>query len=181
MARLDQIAPVKHIAQFAAVLGRTFSRDRLVAASPFEEVLVDTALSQLVGSELIYRRGTEPNLRYDGAFVFDRASFPPYANRKACDKASFTANDAVTHVYGRQSDADHPRPHNSLPNAAARADAAAEPDVVPFHGPEPVPRLPLEDALDAHAANATFLKVDALLLARIRDAASAGAAAKRGD
>ena len=40
-------------------------------------------------------------LTYRGALVFDRAAYQPYANRKARDRKSFSAIDAVVYVYAR--------------------------------------------------------------------------------
>ena len=95
----------------------------------------------------------EAGLAYRGAYVFDRASFPPYANRKACDRASFTATDAVTYVYAGPGDASSA---TLPPRSEAPPDAAAP----PFHrGPLAPP-----DTVGA------FLRVDPPLLARVRDA-----------
>ncbi len=57
MARLDRLAPVKEVAQLAAMLGRVFSRDLLCAVSPLDQDALDAALSRLVGAGLIYRHG----------------------------------------------------------------------------------------------------------------------------
>ena len=109
-----------------------------------------------------------PDLAFQGALVFDRHAFSPYANRKACDRASFTANDALTYVYARggrdASDA-------TLP---ARG-AAAAPDAAFFAGAP----AKTADPVAAHAANAVACRVDAELLARVRDAAAAAEARKR--
>ena len=64
MARLDRLAPVKEVAQTAAVIGREFSHDLLAAVSPLSEVDLDAALDQLVQSELVFRRGAPPNASY---------------------------------------------------------------------------------------------------------------------
>ena len=65
MARLDQLAQAKQVAQVGAVIGREF-RHRLIA-----DVLVDmpasrldAALTDLVTSELVFRRGTPPDATY---------------------------------------------------------------------------------------------------------------------
>ena len=42
-------------------------------------------------------------LTYRGALVFDRASYQPYANRKARDRKSFSAIDAVVYIYSKDS------------------------------------------------------------------------------
>ncbi len=64
MARLDRLALVKQVAQTAAVIGREFSHALLAAVSPLSEPDLDTALDQLVASELIFRRGTAPAATY---------------------------------------------------------------------------------------------------------------------
>ena len=75
MARLDRLAPVKEVAQIGAVIGREFSYGLLAALSPLEERALQEALSQLVGAELVFRRGTIPDATYSfkHAFVQDAA------------------------------------------------------------------------------------------------------------
>ena len=65
MARLDRLAPVKQLAQLAATLGRTFTREVLAAVSAYDERELDDALAQLVDAELIYRRGPPGNARFE--------------------------------------------------------------------------------------------------------------------
>ena len=64
MARLDRLAPVKEVAQTAAVIGREFSHDLLAAVSPLFEVDLSAALDQLVQAELVFRRGMPPDTTY---------------------------------------------------------------------------------------------------------------------
>jgi predicted ATPase len=64
MARLDRLAPVKEVAQTAAVIGREFSHDLLAAVLPLAAAELDAALDQLVTAELIFRRGTPPAATY---------------------------------------------------------------------------------------------------------------------
>ena len=75
MARLDRLAPVKEVAQIGAVIGREFSYELLAALSPLDETALQEALSQLIGSELVFRRGTIPDATYSfkHAFVQDAA------------------------------------------------------------------------------------------------------------
>jgi len=75
MARLDRLAPVKEVAQIGAVIGREFTYVLLAALSPLEERALQEALSHLVGSELVFRRGTIPDATYSfkHAFVQDAA------------------------------------------------------------------------------------------------------------
>lgn len=58
MARLDHLAPVKEVAQLAAVLGRSFDRDLLAAVSPLAAGDLDAALDKLVEAGLLHRRVT---------------------------------------------------------------------------------------------------------------------------
>jgi predicted ATPase len=64
MARLDRLAPVKEVAQTAAALGREFDHQLLAAVSPLSTTDLDSALDQLVQSELIFRRGAPPDATY---------------------------------------------------------------------------------------------------------------------
>ena len=70
MARLDRLAPVKEVAQIGAVIGREFSYRLLVALAPLEEAALQEVLSQLVGSELVFRRGTIPDATYSFKHAF---------------------------------------------------------------------------------------------------------------
>src|SRR5262249_11186910 len=75
MARLDRFAPVKEVAQIGAVIGREFPYRLLSVLSPLGETALQEALSQLVGSELVFRRGMIPAATYSfkHAFVQDAA------------------------------------------------------------------------------------------------------------
>ncbi len=64
MARLDRQAPVKELAQTAAVIGREFSHALLAAVSDRPETELQAALDQLVAAELIFRRGVPPQATY---------------------------------------------------------------------------------------------------------------------
>jgi class 3 adenylate cyclase/tetratricopeptide (TPR) repeat protein len=65
MARLDKLAPVKEVAQLAATLGRVFSHELLAALSPLGQVALEQALSELVEAELLFRRGSMPEVTYE--------------------------------------------------------------------------------------------------------------------
>ena len=65
MARLDRLAPVKEVAQLAAVLGRMFKHDLLAAVTPLDGAALEEALEQLVGAGLVYRRGLAPDALYE--------------------------------------------------------------------------------------------------------------------
>ena len=64
LARLDRLAPVKEIAQIGAALGREFSHGLLAAVADRPEAELQAALDQLVAAELVYRRGTPPDVTY---------------------------------------------------------------------------------------------------------------------
>src|SRR5262245_56207133 len=75
MARLDQLAPVKTIAQIAAVIGREFSFELLKAAAPFSEADVQAAIDRLLASGLVFRSGhaSEQSFVFKHALVRDEA------------------------------------------------------------------------------------------------------------
>jgi class 3 adenylate cyclase/tetratricopeptide (TPR) repeat protein len=64
VARLDRLAPVREVAQIGAALGRQFSHELIAAVARIPSAQLDDALAQLVGAELIYRRGTPPDAEY---------------------------------------------------------------------------------------------------------------------
>jgi tetratricopeptide (TPR) repeat protein len=64
LARLDRLAPVREVAQIGAALGRQFSHELIAAVAPMPQAQLDDALAQLVGTELIWRRGTPPDAEY---------------------------------------------------------------------------------------------------------------------
>jgi class 3 adenylate cyclase/predicted ATPase len=64
MARLDRLASVRRVAQIGAAIGREFSYSLLRAVSRLSEEELQTALSRLVVSELIFQRGTLPDAVY---------------------------------------------------------------------------------------------------------------------
>ena len=55
---------MKEIAQIGAALGREFSHALLVAVADRPEAQLQAALDQLVAAELVYRRGTAPDVTY---------------------------------------------------------------------------------------------------------------------
>ncbi len=64
MARLDRLAPVRHVAQIGAAIGREFSYALLRTVSRLPEDELQTALGRLVNSELVFQRGTPPDAVY---------------------------------------------------------------------------------------------------------------------
>jgi predicted ATPase len=64
MARLDRLAPIKEVAQIAAVIGREFPHALLAAVADRSESQLETALDQLLRAELLNRRGALPDASY---------------------------------------------------------------------------------------------------------------------
>jgi class 3 adenylate cyclase len=64
MARLDRMSSVRRVAQIGAAIGREFSYALLRAVSDLLEDELQTALSRLVASELVFQRGRPPDAVY---------------------------------------------------------------------------------------------------------------------
>jgi predicted ATPase/class 3 adenylate cyclase len=64
MARLDRLAPVKIVAQIAAVIGRDFSLDLLKVIAPFSETDVEVAIDRLLAAGLVFRSGHASDQRF---------------------------------------------------------------------------------------------------------------------
>src|SRR5262245_18825453 len=64
MARLDQLAPMKVIAQISATIGREFALDLLEAVAPYPEQEVRTAIDRLLVAGLIFQRSGIAGERY---------------------------------------------------------------------------------------------------------------------
>jgi class 3 adenylate cyclase/predicted ATPase len=64
LARLDRLASVRLVAQTGAAIGREFSYPLLRAVSRIPEGELQAALARLVGSELVFQRGTPPDAVY---------------------------------------------------------------------------------------------------------------------
>lgn len=62
MARLDQLAPAKEVAQAAACIGREFSPELLASIADTDDL--DKKLGDLVNAGLVFRRGTDNHARY---------------------------------------------------------------------------------------------------------------------
>jgi class 3 adenylate cyclase/predicted ATPase len=75
MARLDQLAPVKTVAQIAAVIGRDFSFELLKATAPFPESEVQSAIDRLLSSDLVFQSGNlgGPTFSFKHALLRDEA------------------------------------------------------------------------------------------------------------
>jgi class 3 adenylate cyclase len=64
MARLDRLGPVKEVARIGAAIGHEFSHTLLAAVARWSDAELQTAIDQLVASELIFRRGAPPGAAY---------------------------------------------------------------------------------------------------------------------
>jgi DNA-binding response OmpR family regulator/class 3 adenylate cyclase/predicted ATPase len=64
LARLDRLGPAKEVAQIGAVIGREFTHELLSAVYPASEDRLQAALTELIASELVFRRGTPANALY---------------------------------------------------------------------------------------------------------------------
>ena len=64
MARLDQLASAKAVAQLGATLGREFTYELLRAVAPMDELELWRGLVQLVQAEVLYQRGALPQAIY---------------------------------------------------------------------------------------------------------------------
>ena len=101
-------------------------------------------------------------LTYRGALVFDRAAYQPYANRKARDRKSFSAIDAVVYVYARDGAG---APATLPPLASSNGAPSAF-----FEGALP----PARDVVTSRRA-CRAVRLDAELMARVREASLAAA------
>jgi class 3 adenylate cyclase/predicted ATPase len=64
MARLDQLASAKAVAQLGATIGREFTYELLRAVAPMDELELWRSLVQLVRAEVLYQRGALPQATY---------------------------------------------------------------------------------------------------------------------
>ena len=105
-------------------------------------------------------------LTYRGALVFDRAAYQPYANRKARDKKSFSAMDAVVHIYARDGAGAPP----TLPPLASSTGAPSS----FYEGALP----PARDVVTSRRV-CRVVRLDAELLARVREASLLASSSSR--
>ncbi|TCU30744.1 putative ATPase [Rhizobium azibense] len=64
MARLDRLGGAKVVAQIGACIGREFSYELIAALGVLDEPELRQGLDQLVGTELVFRRGSPPKAIY---------------------------------------------------------------------------------------------------------------------
>src|SRR6516225_8995568 len=64
MARLDRLAPVRHVAQIGAAFGRWFRYTSIRAVCGLPEDELQASLARLVASELVFQNGTPPDAIY---------------------------------------------------------------------------------------------------------------------
>jgi tetratricopeptide (TPR) repeat protein len=83
--RLDRLAPIRQIIQVAALLGRVFDADLLIAVSQRDAAAVKRALHDLIEAELIYPR-RDPhceNYQFKHALIQDAAISTLLRNQRA--------------------------------------------------------------------------------------------------
>jgi len=135
LARLDRLSPVKDLAQVAAALGRTFTRDLLAQVSHVAEAALESALAQLVDAELIHRRGIPPDIVYEfkHALVQDVAYNSLLRNKR--QRLHEEIARAIVHQYPDMAES-HPEmlahhyreaglPSQAIPHAMRAGDRAA--------------------------------------------------------
>ena len=64
MARLDRLVQVREIAQIGACIGREFPHELLQAVAGVPESELQLSLERLIDNQLIFRRGTSPDVVY---------------------------------------------------------------------------------------------------------------------
>src|SRR4029077_14812028 len=64
LARLDNLAPTREVAQIGAALGRSFTYELISAVAAMPQQKLDEGLEQLASAELIFRRGVPPDAEY---------------------------------------------------------------------------------------------------------------------
>ena len=75
LARLDQPAPTREVAQIGAALARQFTHELISAVAAMSQERLTDALEQLASAELVFRRGTPPRwgFTFKHALVRDAA------------------------------------------------------------------------------------------------------------
>jgi class 3 adenylate cyclase/tetratricopeptide (TPR) repeat protein len=84
-ARLDRLAPIRQIIQMAALLGRVFDADLLIAVSQRDAAVVKQALHDLIEAELIYPRRDphSESYQFKHALIQDAAISTLLRNQRA--------------------------------------------------------------------------------------------------
>jgi class 3 adenylate cyclase/predicted ATPase len=94
LARLDRLAPVKEVAQTAAVIGREFSRELLGEVVRMPTEALDLALDQLVAAGLMFRPGDA----LDGTYTFKHALVRDAAYQSLLRSRRRQLHSRVAHV-----------------------------------------------------------------------------------
>jgi tetratricopeptide (TPR) repeat protein len=84
-SRLDRLAPIRQIIQMAALLGRVFEADLLIAVSQRNAAVVKRALHDLIEAELIYRQKDSDceSYQFKHALIQDAAISTLLRNQRA--------------------------------------------------------------------------------------------------
>jgi class 3 adenylate cyclase/pimeloyl-ACP methyl ester carboxylesterase len=64
LARLDRLSPAKEVAQIGAAIGREFRHELVTEVASLPPERLAAALDDLIGAELVFRRGIPPNATY---------------------------------------------------------------------------------------------------------------------
>ncbi len=64
LARLNRLQCGREVAQIGAVIGREFSHEMLSSVAGLAATALETALAEIIRSELVFRTGTPPDARY---------------------------------------------------------------------------------------------------------------------
>ena len=91
MARLDRLHGVKEVAQTAAVIGRTFDHATIAELAALPKSQLTDALQQLLGAELVFRRGLPPDATTSSSSTHSCATRPYESLLKAGAAAARTA------------------------------------------------------------------------------------------
>ena len=118
MARLDRLAPIKEVAQIAAVIGREFAYEQIAAVSTFSDSQLAIALDQLVASGLIFRRGVAPNASSNSSTPWSRM----LPTSRCCTRRAVTITHRSRNCSSSDSRRSGRRNRNSLPITTARRD-----------------------------------------------------------
>jgi class 3 adenylate cyclase/tetratricopeptide (TPR) repeat protein len=104
MARLDRIPEVKQIAQIGACIGREFDYPLLAAIADRPESDLQSSLDELATAELIFRRGTPPNVRYTFKHALVQDAAYSTLLRKRREGLHRRIGEAIEQLYAERED-----------------------------------------------------------------------------
>src|SRR4029453_4920083 len=98
MARLDQLAAAKAVAQLGATLGREFTYELLQVVAPMDELELWRGLVQLVQAEVLYQRGALPQ----AAYLFKHALIQEAAYQSLLRRTRQQYHQRIAQVFAEQ-------------------------------------------------------------------------------